>query len=134
MTFKTEESGLCTAVQDYCCKPKSDDEYDEYYGNYDDYLDLNIKLVSRPKTCGERRKVDEYNGDIPGLAGSNEFPWTCIIMGEGGTILGGCVIVPDKSNNDISKGSSKVITAAHKFFYTPPFSDDNREFVRNPNR
>ena len=111
----------------------TDDDYDYSY----DYDDLNLKSGSSPqipKTCGERRNVKEFNGDIPGLAGPNEFPWTCIVMGEGGTFLGGCVIVPDKSNNDISKGSSKVITAAHKFFYTPPFSDDNREFVRNPNR
>ena len=111
----------------------TDDDYDYSY----DYDDLNLKSGSSPqipKTCGERRNVKEFNGDIPGLAGPNEFPWTCIVMGEGGTFLGGCVIVPDKSNNDISKGSSKVITAAHKFFYKPPFSEDKRAFVRKPNR
>ena len=88
--------------------------------DYDyEYYDYNLRVNSggsgqKPKTCGERRNFNDLNSKTPGLASPNEFPWTCIIM-EKEKFIGGCVIVPDKSDNDISKGSSKVITAATKF-------------------
>ena len=54
-----------------------------------------------------------------GIASPGEFPWLCLLFTgkETGSdrFLGGCAIVPENKNNDISKGTtSRVITAFHK--------------------
>ena len=49
------------------------------------------------------------------IASPGEFPWLCLLFTGTNRFLGGCAIVPDNKNNDISQGAtSRVITAQHK--------------------
>ena len=67
----------------------------------------------RGKTCGERNFTPLANVKSP-MASPNEFPWMCVVYKNNVEYLGGCVVVPDNSNNDISKGTTtKVITTSH---------------------
>lgn len=65
--------------------------------------------------CGERFPVE--NSDRPlekGQAKPYEFPWTCLVLKGNNDFLGTCAIIPSNGNNDISQGTDRVITAAHK--------------------
>jgi len=79
--------------------------------------------------CTDRNVVSDrgYNGDqcgerFPRLdvavdkaeAHPYEFPWTCLVLKDNNDFVGSCAIVPDNRNNDISRGTDRVITAAHK--------------------
>ena len=49
-----------------------------------------------------------------GESSPEEFPWTCLILDGDNGFVGTCAVVPETFDNDISKGTRKVITAAHK--------------------
>merc|ERR1711971_885234 len=49
-----------------------------------------------------------------GQASPEEFPWICMMLTDTDRFLGSCAIVPEDSDNDISFGTYRVITAAHK--------------------
>jgi len=68
---------------------------------------------SGQKTCGQR-KFTEIAGLRQGEANPEEFPWTCIMLTDQNRFLGGCAIVPERTDNSISRGTKRVITAAHK--------------------
>jgi len=63
--------------------------------------------------CGERFPV-ETSGLRKGQAKPYEFPWTCLVLNGNNDFLGTCAIIPNNRNNDISRGTDRVITAAHK--------------------
>ena len=65
------------------------------------------------KRCGERHFTPK-SGNLIGEASPDEFPWTCLILTGSNDFVGGCAIVPDTIQNDISKGTRRVITVAHK--------------------
>jgi len=64
------------------------------------------------KTCGQRN-FQEFNL-AKNVANPYEFPWTCTIVDENDDIEALCAIVPEKFDNDISKGTRKVLTLASK--------------------
>ena len=45
---------------------------------------------------------------------SGEFPWACLLLTKNNTFLGACTIVPNLDDNDITRGTTKVITVAHR--------------------
>ena len=49
-----------------------------------------------------------------GQASPEEFPWICMMLTDQDRYLGSCAIIPESSDNDISKGTYRVITAAHR--------------------
>merc|ERR1711937_713962 len=49
-----------------------------------------------------------------GEASVGEFPWTCLILNQNNDFIASCVVIPDNSNNDNSRATRKVLTAAHK--------------------
>lgn len=49
-----------------------------------------------------------------GMASPEEFPWMCGIFDRNNKYLCACVIVPENFNNDMSTGTSLVLTVAHK--------------------
>jgi len=65
--------------------------------------------------CGERFPVQDSPRPLTqGQAKPYEFPWTCLVLNGKNDFLGSCAIIPDNLNNDISRGTDRVITAAHK--------------------
>jgi len=63
--------------------------------------------------CGERfPRNDVAVGKAE--AKPYEFPWTCLVLKDNNDFVGSCAIVPDNRENDISRGTDRVITAAHK--------------------
>ena len=49
-----------------------------------------------------------------GQASPEEFPWICMMLTDQDRYLGSCAIIPESSDNDISSGTYRVITAAHR--------------------
>ncbi len=72
-----------------------------------------IIFFSGGKRCGQRA-FTPITGGKPGEASPDEFPWTCLILTGNNDFVGGCAIVPDSIQNDISQGTRRVITVAHK--------------------
>jgi hypothetical protein len=70
-------------------------------------------LIEGGKRCGQR-SFTPVAGSKPGEAYPDEFPWTCLILTGNNDFVGGCAIVPDSIQNDISQGTRRVITVAHK--------------------
>jgi len=68
---------------------------------------------SSGKTCGQRNFKPLFNLQ-EGQASPDEFPWTCLVLTTENRFLGGCAIVPERKDNDIRFGTTRVITAAHK--------------------
>ena len=64
------------------------------------------------KSCGQRN-FKEFSV-AKNVAQPYEFPWTCTIIDENGKIAGLCAVVPEKFDNDISRGTRKVLTIASK--------------------
>jgi len=64
--------------------------------------------------CGERFPITPTKPLGRGQAKPYEFPWTCLVLKGNNDFLGTCAIVPNNFNNDISRGTDRVITAAHK--------------------
>jgi len=64
--------------------------------------------------CGTR---PGYRGPASGLstgeASPGEFPWTCLLLNQNNDFLGTCALIPENFNNDLSRGTSKILTAAH---------------------
>ena len=73
----------------------------------------NIRNFNSGKTCGQR-SFRTLSSLSEGQASPDEFPWTCLVLTTENKFLGGCAIVPERKDNDISSGTSRVITAAHK--------------------
>jgi len=65
------------------------------------------------KQCGQRFFQPAQNLER-GQASPEEFPWICMMLTDKDRFLGSCAIVPEDSDNDISSGTYRVITAAHK--------------------
>ena len=53
-------------------------------------------------------------GRSRGESSPEEFPWTCLVLDGDNNFVGTCAIIPENFNNDISRGTRKVITAVHK--------------------
>lgn len=64
--------------------------------------------------CGERFPITPQKPLGRGQAKPYEFPWTCLVLKGNNDFLGTCAIIPNNFNNDISRGTDRVITAAHK--------------------
>lgn len=65
------------------------------------------------KKCGERSYSRPVTGLGHGESSPGEFPWTCLILNSNNDFIGTCAIVPENFNNDNSRGTAKVLTAAH---------------------
>jgi len=65
------------------------------------------------KKCGERFYSRPASGLGHGESSPGEFPWTCLILNSNNDFVGTCAIVPENFNNDNSRGTTKVLTAAH---------------------
>ena len=63
--------------------------------------------------CGERFYSRPASGIGHGESSPGEFPWTCLILNSNNDFVGTCAIVPENFNNDNSRGTAKVLTAAH---------------------
>jgi len=70
-------------------------------------------LGGNRKQCGTRDFKPLFNLQ-KGQASPEEFPWSCIMLDGDNKFLGSCAIVPEQTDNDISRGTRRVITAAHK--------------------
>jgi len=65
------------------------------------------------KKCGERSYSRPASGIGHGESSPGEFPWTCLILNSNNDFVGTCAVVPENFNNDNSRGTAKVLTAAH---------------------
>jgi len=63
--------------------------------------------------CGKREYSYPVNGLKYGESSPGEFPWTCLILNQNNDFLGTCAIVPERFDNDIYRGTRKILTAAH---------------------
>jgi len=89
-----------------------DDDYDyAFLGARTDAIG-----VTQEKRCGTREFEEVVLPENQAIMG--EFPWACsVFTDEGardGKYLGGCTIIPNERDNDITKPTYRVITAAHK--------------------
>lgn len=66
------------------------------------------------RTCGTRSGFSQVSGLEHAQAGPGEFPWTCLLLNQNNDFIGTCAIIPNNSTNDNTKGTVKVLTAAHK--------------------
>jgi len=73
----------------------------------------NLRNFGNRKQCGQRSFKPLFNLE-KGQASPEEFPWSCIMLDGDNKFLGSCAIVPERTDNDIRRGTRKVITAAHK--------------------
>ncbi len=71
------------------------------------------QVFGRGRRCGSRN-FRHISGLRRGEASPDEFPWLCLVLNEDNNFVASCAIVPMNSDNRISSGTSKVITAAHK--------------------
>jgi hypothetical protein len=51
---------------------------------------------------------------------ADEFPWTCLVLTSTDDFIGGCAIIPPTTDNDISQGTTRVITVAHRLAALQP--------------
>jgi len=65
------------------------------------------------KLCGTRQPAFT-GGQEHGTSKPGEFPWTCLLLNQDNDFVGSCAVIPDNFNNDNSRPTRKVITAAHK--------------------
>merc|ERR1712115_147981 len=122
-----EEQNACAADQKSCCydtgvdvsafarsgciTPNTNSNTNEAWQQ------IGNDIVGLPTTegkfCGERSF--SLGASLKhGEASVGEFPWTCLLLNQDNDFLGSCVIIPDNSNNDNSRATRKVLTAAHK--------------------
>ncbi|TRY72248.1 hypothetical protein TCAL_03143 [Tigriopus californicus] len=73
----------------------------------------NSPRQSTGKKCGER-SFSPLNQLGRGEASPQEFPWACMLLDGQNRFIGTCAIIPETFSNDISRGTTKVVTAAHK--------------------
>merc|ERR1711875_44480 len=66
------------------------------------------------KQCGTRSYNSPATGLAHGEASPGEFPWTCLLLNQNNDFIGSCAIIPNDFSNDNTRGTRKVITAAHK--------------------
>merc|ERR1711971_1342616 len=59
------------------------------------------------------REPGEGGGDCQQELRAAEFPWTCLILNQNNDFLGTCALVPQSFNNDLGRGTRKILTAAH---------------------
>jgi len=72
----------------------------------------NVRVTS--KTCGSRQVDAGANGGSHADSKPGEFPWTCLLLNQNNDFVGSCAVIPDDTNNDNSRPTRKIITAAHK--------------------
>eukprot|EP00095_Tigriopus_kingsejongensis_P005135 maker-scaffold100_size373717-snap-gene-2.45 protein:Tk05135 transcript:maker-scaffold100_size373717-snap-gene-2.45-mRNA-1 annotation:"serine proteinase-like protein 1" len=75
---------------------------------------VGIRQLSPDKQCGERPTFYTIPSLPHGMASPEEFPWMCALFDRNNKYLCACVIVPEKSDNKMSRGTSLVLTVAHK--------------------
>merc|ERR1712107_214689 len=63
--------------------------------------------------CGTRTYRGPVRGLSEGESSPGEFPWTCLILNQNNDFLGTCALVPQTFNNDLGRGTRKILTAAH---------------------
>merc|ERR1711902_278184 len=63
--------------------------------------------------CGTRTYRGPVRGLSEGESSPGEFPWTCLILNQNNDFLGTCALVPQSFNNDLGRGTRKILTAAH---------------------
>ena len=63
--------------------------------------------------CGTRAFPRPVSGLQHGESSPGEFPWTCLLLNQNNDFIGSCAIIPETFSNDLRRGTSKVITAAH---------------------
>jgi len=63
--------------------------------------------------CGSRNYRGPVRGLSEGESSPGEFPWTCLILNQNNDFLGTCALVPQSFNNDLGRGTRKILTAAH---------------------
>ena len=44
----------------------------------------------------------------------DEVPWTCLVLTGSDEFVAGCAIIPQDIDNDISQGTTRVLTVAHR--------------------
>ena len=68
-----------------------------------------------PKGAGKKCGLRIFEPDANAVS-AGEFPWSCIVYKDNGgfQFVASCVIIPQQTDNDISKGTSMVITVAHR--------------------
>jgi len=90
----------------------SSGNYGSSSGNYGEWREQNCRSYASGE-CGKR----DYRGAVSGLnygeSSPGEFPWTCLILNTNNDFLGTCAIIPERSDNSLSRGTRKIITAAH---------------------
>eukprot|EP00094_Tigriopus_californicus_P001269 TCALIF_01230-PA protein Name:"Similar to OVCH2 Ovochymase-2 (Bufo japonicus)" AED:0.63 eAED:0.64 QI:0/0/0/0.5/1/1/6/0/430 len=74
----------------------------------------NVRQPQENKQCGERPGFYTIPNLPHGMASPEEFPWMCGIFDRNNQYLCACVIVPENFNNDITRGTSLILTVAHK--------------------
>jgi len=91
---------------------KTSGNFGSQTGNYGDRWQQGCQTYTSGE-CGKR----EYRGPVSGLnygeSSPGEFPWTCLILNQNNDFLGTCAIIPEKFNNDLYRGTRKILTAAH---------------------
>jgi len=90
----------------------TDNSVDEDY----DYAFLGARTdaigATQEKRCGTRNFEELV---LPGSqARVGEFPWACSLFTQSDKYLGGCTIIPNEKDNDITKPTYRVITGALK--------------------
>jgi len=63
--------------------------------------------------CGTREYTRPASNLGYGESSPGEFPWTCLLLNQNNDFIGTCAIIPESFSNDVNRGTSKVITAAH---------------------
>jgi len=63
--------------------------------------------------CGTREYTRPASNLGYGESSPGEFPWTCLLLNKNNDFIGTCAIIPESFSNDVNRGTSKVITAAH---------------------
>jgi len=66
------------------------------------------------KMCGTRQPAIVTSGGDYADSAPGEFPFTCLLLNQNNDFVGSCAIIPDNFNNDNTRPTRKVITAAHK--------------------
>merc|ERR1712079_966272 len=84
--------------------------------------------------CGTRTYRGPVRGLSEGESSPGEFPWTCLILNQNNDFLGTCALVPQTFNNDLGRGTRKILTAAHNLksvkgdkFLGLPCDQDNED-------
>ncbi len=65
------------------------------------------------RVCGVRN-FRQLSNRQRGQASPDEFPWMCLVLDGKNNFIAACAVVPERFDNDVSGGTTKILTAAHK--------------------